>query len=101
MRSPRLTTRQLMALVALAALVLAGLHGGPRPGLYYTLGDRCFGVCRNDLLGRSLGHDGEPMGRVYQFGGWPAGCSEVVRTGLYVRDGQLYGQLRGRNLVLW
>ena len=101
MHSPRLTTRQHMALAALAALVLTGLQAGRRPGFYCMLGGRCFGACRNDLVGRSLGHCGKPLGWVYQVGNWPVAGSEVVRTGLYVRDGQLYARLGGRNLVLW
>ena len=93
MRHSLCSTRRLMALVAWAALVMGGLNGGRQPGLYYPVGNRLIGVCRNDLAGRRWASHGKPMGWLYQAGAWSAGDHTFDLTGLHTRDGRFGGKV--------
>jgi hypothetical protein len=101
----RLTTRRLMVLVSVAAILISGLHGGPQPGWHYRLGGVEVGACRNDGFGRGFGPHGEPGSRAYQVGAWRAPTARdrtgPMVTGLRVRDWILTAWIRDVGVMVW
>jgi hypothetical protein len=86
----RSSTRRIMALVAISAALMTGLHGGSQPGWHVPApGGYRVGACRNDLNGRFLDQNGSEAGRMYQAGIWLPRGHGGVSVGLSVRDGMV------------
>lgn len=74
-----LTTRRLIGIVAVSAVVCSGFRAGDTPGWHVPLpGGLRFGACRNDGEGRWR----LPTQAVYQAGVWRAGGHGVVVCGV-------------------